>query len=62
MMHAQRLPDGSLLIPRRVDGPGGMLGDSYRKVSPESEEGKAWLRWYAQRGEEIPAAPQKQEE
>ena len=44
-MQAIRLPNGDLIIPVRVKGPGGIVGDSTEVISPEHPDYGAWLRF-----------------
>ena len=41
-MKAYKLPGGNLLVPVRLEGPGGALGDGMAEVSPDTEEYERW--------------------
>lgn len=43
-MKPERLPDGSLRVPMRAEGPGGIIGDGVRVIGPDHP---AWSEWDA---------------
>ena len=42
-MQAFLLPNGRLLIPRRAEGPGGLIGDGMVEIGPEDPTFAQWL-------------------
>ena len=51
-MNIQKLPDGTLLIPQRVETDGA-IGDGMRKIKPGSDEYAKFLKEY-EREQELP--------
>lgn len=49
-MDAIRLPNGRLLVPRRVEGPGGTVGDGQVEVGPGDPDYEAWATYYRRVG------------
>lgn len=60
-MQAYKLDNGNLLIPRRAEGEGGLLGDGMVEVGPDDPDYKGWVEWYAKRGEEPPPLPKHED-
>ncbi len=54
---ATRNADGTLTVPKRAEGPGGMLGDGMVTIGPDDPDYAAWDAWFKRR--EAPAAPNK---
>lgn len=42
-MQAQRLENGNLLIPKRAEGPDGLLGDGMVEIGPDHPDYQEWL-------------------
>lgn len=42
-MNPKRLRNGNLLVPRRAEGPGGLVGDALVEIGPEDPEFESWL-------------------
>lgn len=40
--HPERLPDGRLRVPRRAEGPGGVVGDALVVIGPDDPTFAAW--------------------
>lgn len=45
MIDPKKLPNGKLLVPRRAEGPGGMIGDGLVEIGPDDPEYADWLAW-----------------
>jgi hypothetical protein len=45
MIEARRLANGNLLVPKRAEGPDGLIGDGAEEVAPGTEEYRRWLPW-----------------
>lgn len=56
-MNAYRLPDDRLLIPRRAEGPDGLIGDGMVEIGPDDPEYEAWLPFAVEPGEDSDAIP-----
>ncbi len=52
MSGEKRNPDGTLTVPGRAEGPGGMTGDGMITIGPEDPRYAAWDR-YLSRLEEL---------
>jgi len=44
-MNARRLPNGNLLIPRRAEGPDGLIGEGMDEIGPDDPEYADWLAY-----------------
>jgi len=44
-MEAKKLPNGKLLVPRRAEGPGGIVGDGMDEIGPDDPGYADWLAW-----------------
>lgn len=44
-MNATRNPDGTITIPKRAEGPGGIIGDGMVTIGPDDPDYEAWDRW-----------------
>ncbi len=51
-MPVEKLPNGNLLVPRRAEGPGGIIGDGVEEIGPDHPAYEGWIAWI-RRGEEI---------
>lgn len=44
-MDATRNADGTITIPRRAEGPGGLIGDAMVTIGPDDPEYAVWDEW-----------------
>ncbi len=44
-MDATRNPDGTLTVPTRAEGPGGLIGDGMTTIGPNHPDYAAWDAW-----------------
>jgi hypothetical protein len=54
-MNAKRLENGRLLVPRRAEGPHGLIGDAMVEIGPDDPDFAAWDKWL--RAEELEGNP-----
>jgi hypothetical protein len=53
MTPPKRLANGNLLVPARVEGPDGLIGDVIKEIGPDDPDYAAWSKWM----DENPAKP-----
>ena len=41
-----KLPNGNLLVPKRAEGPEGMIGDGVEEIGPDHPDFEAWMRTF----------------
>lgn len=49
-MFAKTLPNGNLLIPVRLEGDDGLIGEGMEEITPEDERFEEWKDWTEDNG------------
>ncbi len=42
-MIVKKLPNGNLLVPKRAEGPDGIIGDGVEEIGPDNPDYEKWL-------------------
>jgi hypothetical protein len=45
-MNVRKLPNGNLIVLRRAEGPGGIIGDGAEEIGPDHPDYQDYLAWY----------------
>jgi hypothetical protein len=48
MMRPERLENGKLLVPARVEGPDGLIGDGLKEIGIDDPAYPGWEKWMAE--------------